>query len=64
MRERMNRVRTLVERGAMSRDELSNLTSDLRSLQAEHDNQVLLAKSGLATIQMKQEALRHRPSAN
>jgi RND family efflux transporter MFP subunit len=57
MRERMNRVRTLVERGAMSRDELSNLTSDFRSLQAEHDNQVLLTKSGLATIQMKQEAL-------
>ena len=41
----------------MSRDELSNLTSDFRSLKAEHDNQVLLAKSGLATIQMKQEAL-------
>ena len=57
MRERMNRVRTLVERGAMSRDELSNLTSDFQSLQAEHDNQVLLAKSGLATIQMKQESL-------
>jgi RND family efflux transporter MFP subunit len=57
IRERMDRVRTLVERGAMSRDELSNLTSDFRSLQAEHDNQVLLAKSGLATIQMKQEAL-------
>ena len=57
MRERMDRVRTLVERGAMSRDELSNLSSDFRSLQAEHDNQVLLAKSGLATIQMKQEAL-------
>ncbi len=56
-REHMNRVKTLVERGAMSRDELSNLTSDLRSLQAGHDNQVLLAKSGLATIQMKQEAL-------
>ena len=30
---------------------------DFRSLKAEHDNQVLLAKSGLATIQMKQEAL-------
>lgn len=57
MQERMERVRTLVERGAMSRDELSNLTSDFRSLKAEHDNQVLLAKSGLATIQMKQEAL-------
>jgi RND family efflux transporter MFP subunit len=46
-----------VECGAMSRDELSNLTSDFRSQQAEHDNQVLLAKSGLATIQMKEEAL-------
>jgi RND family efflux transporter MFP subunit len=57
IRERMERVRSLVERGAMSRDELSNLTSDSRSLQAEHDNQILLAKSGLATIQMKQEAL-------
>jgi membrane fusion protein, multidrug efflux system len=57
VRERMDRVRTLVERGAMSRDELSNLTSDFRSMKAEHDNQVLLAKSGLATIQMKREAL-------
>jgi RND family efflux transporter MFP subunit len=57
MRERMERVRSLVDRGAMSRDELSNLSSDFRSLQAEHDNQLLIAKSGLATIQMKQEAL-------
>jgi len=57
IQERRERVRTLVDRGAMSRDELSNLTSDFRSLQAEHDNQILLAKSGLATIQMKQEAL-------
>ena len=63
MGERMERVRTLVVCGAMSRDELSNLTSDSRSLQAEYDNQVLLAKSGLATIQMKQEAIVHRPPA-
>jgi multidrug efflux pump subunit AcrA (membrane-fusion protein) len=56
-KERLERVRALVERSAMSKDELGNATSDFRSLTAEYQNQILMAKSGLATVQMKQEAL-------
>jgi RND family efflux transporter MFP subunit len=56
-KERLDRVRTLVERNALSKEELGNATSDFRSLDAEHQNQILMAKSGLATVQMKHEAL-------
>jgi RND family efflux transporter MFP subunit len=56
-KERLDRVRALVERSAMSKDELGNALSDARSLEAEHQNQILMAKSGLANAQMKQEAL-------
>ncbi|HEV3304123.1 MAG TPA: efflux RND transporter periplasmic adaptor subunit [Planctomycetaceae bacterium] len=56
-KERLDRVRALVERSAMSKDELGNATSDARSLEAERQNQILMAKSGLAMVQMKQEAL-------
>jgi RND family efflux transporter MFP subunit len=56
-KERLDRVRALVERNALSKEELGNATSDFRSLDAEHQNQILMAKSGLATVQMKQEAL-------
>ena len=56
-KERLDRVRALVERSAMSKDELGNASSDARSLEAEHQNQILMAKSGLAMVQMKQEAL-------
>jgi RND family efflux transporter MFP subunit len=56
-KERMDRVRALVERSALSKEEMSNASSDARSLEAEHQNQILMAKSGLAMVQMKQEAL-------
>jgi RND family efflux transporter MFP subunit len=56
-KERLDRVRALVERSALSKEEMGNATSDARSLEAEHQNQILMAKSGLATVQMKQEAL-------
>jgi RND family efflux transporter MFP subunit len=56
-KERLDRVRALVDRSAMSKDELGNATSDARSLDAEHQNQILMARSGLAMVQMKQEAL-------
>jgi RND family efflux transporter MFP subunit len=56
-KERLERVRALVERNALTKEELGNATSDSRSLDAEHQNQILMAKSGLATVQMKQEAL-------
>jgi multidrug efflux pump subunit AcrA (membrane-fusion protein) len=56
-KERLERVRALVERNALSKDEMGNAISDARSLEAEYQNQILMAKSGLATVQMKQEAL-------
>jgi RND family efflux transporter MFP subunit len=56
-KERLARVRALVERSALSKEEMGNANSDARSLEAEYQNQILMAKSGLATVQMKQEAL-------
>jgi RND family efflux transporter MFP subunit len=56
-KERLGRVRMLVERSALSKEEMGNATSDARSLEAEYQNQILIAKSGVATVQMKQEAL-------
>jgi RND family efflux transporter MFP subunit len=56
-KERLDRVRALVERSALSKEEMGNATSDARSLEAEYQNQILMAKSGLAMVQMKQEAL-------
>jgi RND family efflux transporter MFP subunit len=56
-KDRLDRVRALVERNALTKEELGNATSDFRSLEAEYQNQILIAKSGLATVQMKQEAL-------
>ncbi len=56
-KERLERVRMLVERSALSKEEMGNATSDARALEAEYQNQILMAKSGVATVQMKQEAL-------
>jgi RND family efflux transporter MFP subunit len=56
-KERLQRVRALVERSALTKEEMGNATSDARALDAEYQNQILMAKSGLATVQMKQEAL-------
>ncbi len=56
-KERLERVRMLVERSALSKEEMGNATSDSRALEAEYQNQILMAKSGVATVQMKQEAL-------
>lgn len=36
---------------------MGNASSDARALEAEYQNQILMAKSGVATVQMKQEAL-------
>ena len=56
-KERLERVRALVQRSALTKEEMGNATSDARSLDAEYQNQILMARSGLATVQMKQEAL-------
>jgi membrane fusion protein (multidrug efflux system) len=51
------RVRSLAAARANSAEELDNATSDYRAAQAEYANQMLQARAGLATIQMKQAAL-------
>jgi RND family efflux transporter MFP subunit len=56
-KERLERARKLVERSALSRDELDNLTSEHQALSAEYENQKLIARSGLASARMKHEAL-------
>jgi RND family efflux transporter MFP subunit len=55
--KRMERAKTLVERKASAEEDLSEKLSEFRVAQAEYDNQVLVAKTGIAAIQVKQEAL-------
>ena len=55
--KRMERAKTLVERKASAEEDLTEKMSDFRVAQAEYDNQVLVAKTGIAAIQVKQEAL-------
>jgi multidrug efflux pump subunit AcrA (membrane-fusion protein) len=55
--KRMERAKTLVERKASAEEELSEKMSEFRVAQAEYDNQVLVAKAGIASIQVKHEAL-------
>ena len=54
---RLERAKTLVERKAAPEEELTEKMSEYRVAQAEYANQVLLAKAGIAAIQVKQEAL-------
>ena len=54
---RLERTKTLVARKASPEEELTEKTSEFRVAQAEYDNQVLVAKAGVASIQVKQEAL-------
>jgi len=55
--KRMERAKTLVEKKASAEEELSEKISEFRVAQAEYDNQVLVAKAGIAAIQVKNEAL-------
>ncbi len=55
--KRMERAKTLVERKASAEEELSEKLSEFRVAQAEYDNQVMLAKADIASIQVKNEAL-------
>lgn len=52
---RFERAKSTV--GATSREELQDRLTDYHVAQAELENQILLAKTGLATIAMKQESL-------
>ena len=59
---RMEKARGTLERmqaarSGVSTEDLAEKKADVRVTQAEHDNQVLLAKTALATIRLKQEAL-------
>jgi RND family efflux transporter MFP subunit len=56
-RSRMERAQTLAARKAIALEELADKITDFRVAQTEHDSQILVAQTGLATIQMKQEAL-------
>jgi membrane fusion protein, multidrug efflux system len=54
---RLERIKTLVARKVSPEEELTEKMSEFRVAQAEYDNQVLVAKTGIAAIQVKQEAL-------
>jgi RND family efflux transporter MFP subunit len=56
-RARLERARTLSSQRILSPEELADRQSECRVAEAEYDNQVLLAEAGLATINVKQEAL-------
>ncbi len=55
--KRMERAKTLVERKASAEEDLTEKLSEFRVAQAEYDNQILVAKAGIAAIQVKHEAL-------
>ncbi|MGD9724122.1 MAG: efflux RND transporter periplasmic adaptor subunit [Pirellulales bacterium] len=54
---RLDRAKTLVQKKAAPEEELTERTSEFRVYQSEYDNQILLAKAGIAAILVKQEAL-------
>lgn len=54
---KLERTRNLRQKNVNTPEELADRTVDARVAQAEHDNQVLIAKSGVATIRVKQEDL-------
>jgi membrane fusion protein (multidrug efflux system) len=54
---KLERQRRLLTSRAVSAEEFDNITSDFRSAQAEFANQQLIARAGLATIQLKQTML-------
>jgi len=55
--KRMERAKTLLNKKAGAEEDYSEKLSEFRVAQAEYDNQVLVAKAGIAAIQVKQEAL-------
>lgn len=63
-RERMNnaklrleRVRALTRSSAATMEDLADKTADFRTADAEYHNQILLARSLVATVEMKREGL-------
>lgn len=54
---RMERSRSLAARQAVTAEDLADKTSEHRVAQSEYENQLLIAKAGLATALSRQEAL-------
>jgi multidrug efflux pump subunit AcrA (membrane-fusion protein) len=55
--KRLARSKILVAKKASPEEDLIEKTSDFRVTEAEYDNQILVAKAGIAAVQVKQEAL-------
>lgn len=56
-RVRMERIQSLAERQATTQEGLDNAISEFRMAGAEYENQLLMARSGLAMIRARQAAL-------
>lgn len=56
-KSKLERTRTLRQQNVSTAEELADRNADARVAQAEYDNQVLIAKSGVATVRVKQEDL-------
>ena len=55
--KRLARSKQLVAKKASPEEDLTEKTSEYRVAQAEYDNQLMVARAGIAAIQVKQEAL-------
>jgi RND family efflux transporter MFP subunit len=56
-RLRYDRVRPLVQMGAAPTEEMTDKTAEFRAAEAEYHNQILMARSLVATVEMKREAI-------
>lgn len=54
---RYDRVRALARTGVVTTEELTDKTADFRAADAEYHSQILMARSLVATVEMKREAL-------
>ena len=53
----LDRTQAAYKEGAGSAEDLQQKRTDLKVAQAEYENQLLLARAGMATVEVKQEAL-------
>jgi RND family efflux transporter MFP subunit len=53
---RYDRARSLARTGAITTEELTDKTADFRAADAEYHSQILMARSLVATVEMKREA--------
>ena len=57
MKARYERTRSLAAQKASASEEVTERIAEMRVAEAEHENQLLLAKAALATMRMKRESL-------